>query len=119
MTYEAIIGLEIHVQLLTKSKAYCSDNAEYGGLPNTQVSPITIAHPGTLPKHNKLVVEHAIKMGLELNWDITRVNRFDRKNYFYADLPKGYQITQDKTPICTGGYVKIKTTEGEKTVHLP
>lgn len=118
MTYEAIIGLEIHVQLLTKSKAYCSDNAEYGGLPNTQVSPITIAHPGTLPKHNKLVVEHAIKMGLALNCDITRVNRFDRKNYFYADLPKGYQITQDKTPICTGGYVKIKTTEGEKKIHL-
>lgn len=118
MTYEAIIGLEIHVQLLTKSKAYCSDNAEYGGLPNTQVSPITIAHPGTLPKHNKLVVEYAIKMGLALNCDITRVNRFDRKNYFYADLPKGYQITQDKTPICTGGYVKIKTSEGEKKIHL-
>ncbi len=118
MTYEAIIGLEIHVQLLTKSKAYCSDNAEFGGLPNTQVSPITIAHPGTLPKHNKLVIEHAIKMGLALNCDITRVNRFDRKNYFYADLPKGYQITQDKTPICTGGFVKIKTKDGEKQIRL-
>ncbi|MCC6817518.1 MAG: Asp-tRNA(Asn)/Glu-tRNA(Gln) amidotransferase subunit GatB [Bacteroidia bacterium] len=118
MTYEAIIGLEIHVQLLTKSKAYCSDNAEYGGMPNTQISPITIAHPGTLPKHNVKVIEHAIKMGLALNCDITNINRFDRKNYFYADLPKGYQITQDKTPICTGGYVTIKTAEGEKKVRL-
>src|SRR5574343_483035 len=119
MTYEAIIGLEIHVQLLTKSKAYCSDNAEYGGLPNTQVSPITIAHPGTLPKHNKLVVEHSIKMGLALNCDITRVNRFDSKNYFYADLPKGYQISQDKTPICTGGHVDIKLKDGsEKRIGI-
>lgn len=118
MTYEAIIGLEIHVQLLTKSKAYCSDNAEYGGMPNTQVSPITIAHPGTLPKHNTSVVEQAIKMGLALGCNITRENRFDRKNYFYADLPKGYQITQDKTPICTGGFVKIKTKDGEKSIKL-
>lgn len=119
MTYEAVIGLEIHVQLLTKSKAYCSDNAEYGGLPNAQVSPITIAHPGTLPKHNTAVVEQAIKLGLALNCDITRFNRFDRKNYFYADLPKGYQITQDKTPICTGGFVKIKRKDGsEKHIGL-
>ena len=114
MTYEAVIGLEIHVQLLTKSKAYCSDSAEYGGMPNTQVSPITIAHPGTLPVHNAAVIEKAIKMGLALHCDITRYNRFDRKNYFYADLPKGYQITQDKTPICTNGYVKIKTENGEE-----
>lgn len=118
MNYEAVIGLEIHVQLLTKSKAYCSDNAEYGGMPNTQISPVTIAHPGTLPKHNIKVIEQAIKMGLALNCEITRVNRFDRKNYFYADLPKGYQITQDKTPICTGGFVKIKTKDGEKHIRL-
>lgn len=119
MTYEAVIGLEIHVQLLTKSKAYCSDNAEYGGLPNSQVSPITIAHPGTLPKHNSTVVEKAIKLGLALHCDITRYNRFDRKNYFYADLPKGYQITQDKTPICTGGFVKVKLEDGsEKKIGL-
>jgi aspartyl-tRNA(Asn)/glutamyl-tRNA(Gln) amidotransferase subunit B len=119
MKYEAVIGLEIHVQLLTESKAYCSDSAEYGGLPNTQVSPITIAHPGTLPKHNEAVVEKAIRMGLALHCNITRYNRFDRKNYFYADLPKGYQITQDKTPICTGGFVTIKTSEGkEKRIGL-
>ena len=119
MTYEVVIGLEIHVQLLSKSKAYCGDNTEYGGLPNTQVSPITIAHPGTLPKHNISVIEQAIKMGLALNCNITRYNQFDRKNYFYADLPKGYQITQDKTPICTGGFVKIKTKDGsEKKIGL-
>lgn len=119
MKYEAIIGLEIHVQLLTKSKAYCGDNAEFGAMPNTQVSPITVAHPGTLPKHNTAVVEQAIKMGLALNCNITRENRFDRKNYFYADLPKGYQITQDKTPICTGGFVKIKLKDGmEKRIGL-
>jgi len=119
MTYEVVIGLEIHVQLLSKSKAYCGDNTEYGGLPNTQVSPITIAHPGTLPKHNISVIEQAIKMGLALNCNITRYNQFDRKNYFYADLPKGYQITQDKTPICTGGFVKIKLEDGlEKQIGL-
>ena len=119
MTYEVVIGLEIHVQLLSKSKAYCGDNTEYGGLPNTQVSPITIAHPGTLPKHNISVIEQAIKMGLALNCNITRYNQFDRKNYFYADLPKGYQITQDKTPICTGGFVKIKLKDGlEKQIGL-
>jgi aspartyl-tRNA(Asn)/glutamyl-tRNA(Gln) amidotransferase subunit B len=115
MTYEAIIGLEIHIQLLTQSKAYCSDNATYGAAPNSQVSPISLAHPGTLPKHNKVVIEKAIMMGLALDCQITRHNRFDRKNYFYADLPKGYQITQDKTPICTGGFVKIKNKEGHVT----
>lgn len=118
-TYEAIIGLEIHIQLLTKSKAYCSDLAEYGALPNTQVSPISLAHPGTLPKHNKEVIEKAIMMGLALNCNITRNNRFDRKNYFYADLPKGYQITQDQTPICTGGFVSIKNKDGqEKSIRI-
>lgn len=114
MPYEPVIGLEIHVQLLTKSKAYCSDNAEYGGAPNTQVSPISLGHPGTLPFHNKEVVEKAITMGLALNCHIERYNQFDRKNYFYADLPKGYQITQDKTPICKGGYVSIKDANGNE-----
>ncbi|NQW42093.1 MAG: Asp-tRNA(Asn)/Glu-tRNA(Gln) amidotransferase subunit GatB [Bacteroidetes bacterium] len=114
MPYEPVIGLEIHVQLLTKSKAYCSDNAEYGGLPNTQVSPISLGHPGTLPFHNKLVIDKAITMGLALNSEITSYNQFDRKNYFYADLPKGYQITQDKTPICRGGFVTIKDANGNE-----
>lgn len=119
MKYEAVIGLEIHIQLLTESKAYCSDSAEYGGMPNTQVSPISVGHPGTLPKHNIRVVEQAVKMGLALHCNISRINRYDRKNYFYADLPKGYQITQDKTPVCTGGFVKIKLRDGsEKQIGL-
>ncbi|MES2617020.1 MAG: Asp-tRNA(Asn)/Glu-tRNA(Gln) amidotransferase subunit GatB [Bacteroidota bacterium] len=119
MAYEAVIGLEIHIQLLTNSKAYCGDSAEYGGAPNTQVSPVTLAHPGTLPKHNRMAIEKAITLGLALNCDITRINQYDRKNYFYADLPKGYQITQDKTPICRNGFVKIKLSSGEeKKINL-
>lgn len=117
--YEPVIGLEIHIQLLTESKAFCGDSAAYGGAPNTQVSPISLGHPGTLPKHNKTAIEMAIKMGLALQCDITRYNMYARKNYFYADLPKGYQITQDKTPLCTNGFVKIKTKDGnEKNIRL-
>jgi aspartyl-tRNA(Asn)/glutamyl-tRNA(Gln) amidotransferase subunit B len=119
MPYEAVIGLEIHIQLLTNSKAYSSDSAEYGGAPNSHVSVITLAHPGTLPKHNTSVIDKAITLGLALNCNITEFNQFDRKNYFYADLPKGYQITQDKTPICRGGFVKIKTADGiEKKINI-
>lgn len=119
MEYEAVIGLEIHIQLSTLSKAYCSDDAAYGGLPNTQVSPISLGHPGTLPKHNIKAIDQAISLGLALNCQITEENRYDRKNYFYADLPKGYQITQDKTPICRGGFVKIKNSEGvEKKINI-
>lgn len=110
--YEAVIGLEVHAQLLTKSKAFCGDSTEYGGEPNTQVSVISLAHPGTLPRHNKKAIEFAIKMGLAVGSTIREVNHYARKNYFYADLPKGYQITQDKTPICTGGSVKIKLKDG-------
>ncbi len=110
--YEAVIGLEVHAQLLTKSKAFCGDSTEYGAEPNTQVSVISLAHPGTLPRHNKKAIEFAIKMGLAVGSDIREVNHYARKNYFYADLPKGYQITQDKTPICTGGSVKVKLKDG-------
>ena len=117
--YEAVIGLEVHIQLLTKSKAYSSDSTEYGTLPNTNVSPITLGHPGTLPKSNKKVVEFAVKLGLACNCEIREVNEYARKNYFYADLPKGYQITQDKTPICTGGYITIKSKDkSEKKINL-
>ncbi len=117
--YEAVIGLEVHIQLLTHSKAYSSDSAEYGALPNTHVSPVTLGHPGTLPKANKRVIEFAVRLGLALNCDITKENIYARKNYFYADLPKGYQITQDKTPICTGGQVTIKDKNGsEKRVNI-
>ncbi|MCP2045763.1 Asp-tRNA(Asn)/Glu-tRNA(Gln) amidotransferase subunit GatB [Pontibacter sp. HSC-36F09] len=110
--YQAIIGLEVHAQLLTESKAYSSDSTEYGVLPNTNLSVITLGHPGTLPRINKSVVEMAVKMGLATNCDIRRYNIYARKNYFYPDLPKGYQITQDKTPICTAGYLDVKDAEG-------
>ncbi|AKQ45501.1 glutamyl-tRNA amidotransferase [Rufibacter radiotolerans] len=117
--YQAIIGLEVHAQLLTESKAYSSDSTEYGMLPNTNLSVITLGHPGTLPRVNKKVVEMAMKMGVATNCEIRRHNLYARKNYFYPDLPKGYQITQDKTPICTLGYMDIKTKDGgEKRIGI-
>jgi aspartyl-tRNA(Asn)/glutamyl-tRNA(Gln) amidotransferase subunit B len=117
--YEVVIGLEVHAQLLTKSKAYSSDSTEFGMLPNTNVSPISLGHPGTLPKANKKVIEYAVKLGLACKANIREVNEYARKNYFYVDLPKGYQITQDKTPICEGGYITIKQEDGtEKNINL-
>ncbi|HEY3403808.1 MAG TPA: Asp-tRNA(Asn)/Glu-tRNA(Gln) amidotransferase subunit GatB [Ohtaekwangia sp.] len=116
--YTLVIGLEVHAQLLTKSKIYNTDSNSFGSQPNTNVSVITLAHPGTLPLLNKKVVEFAIKMGLACHCDISRFQIFDRKNYFYPDLPKGYQLTQDRTPICKGGYVTINTKEGERDVKL-
>lgn len=115
--YEAVIGLECHVQLLTRTKMYSSDAAEYGALPNTNVSVITLGHPGTLPKVNKRAIEFAVRLGLAVKSNIREENQFARKNYFYADLPKGYQITQDKTPICNGGFVPIKLKDGS-TKHI-
>ena len=115
---EAVIGLEIHVQLLTKTKAFSSESAEYGGMPNTQLSVVNLAHPGTLPVHNTLAIDNAIKLGLALNCDIRELNNYSRKNYFYADLPKGYQITQFDTPICSNGEVRIKTDGGTKGIRL-
>ncbi len=88
-TYEIVVGLEVHAQLLTKSKLFCGDSIAYGAEPNTQVSPITLAHPGTLPKMNKKAIEFAIKMGLACHCQIEKQNYFARKNYFYPDLPKG------------------------------
>jgi aspartyl-tRNA(Asn)/glutamyl-tRNA(Gln) amidotransferase subunit B len=116
--YEAVIGLECHIQLLTKTKMYSSDVAEYGALPNTNVSVISLGHPGTLPMVNKSAIEFAVRLGLAVNATIREENQFARKNYFYADLPKGYQVTQDKTPICTGGYINYKDKDIEKRVNL-
>lgn len=116
--FELVVGLEVHIQLLTSSKAYSSDPAEYGALPNTNVSVITLGHPGTLPLFNKQVVEYAVKLGLACGCTIREENQFARKNYFYADLPKGYQITQDKTPICTGGKIRIKLDGEMKDIAL-
>ncbi|EON74947.1 Aspartyl-tRNA(Asn) amidotransferase subunit B / Glutamyl-tRNA(Gln) amidotransferase subunit B [Lunatimonas lonarensis] len=112
--YELVIGLEVHAQLLTNSKMYTADSTMYGNLPNTNISVITLGHPGTLPKVNKKAVEFAVKMGLACDCHITRRNIFARKNYFYPDLPKGYQVTQDKDPICVGGSVPIILSSGER-----
>lgn len=117
--YEVVIGLEVHAQMLTKTKAYSNDVNEFGAVPNTNVSPITLGHPGTLPKMNKKTIEYAIRLGIACGCDITENQNFDRKNYFYPDLPKGYQITQDHTPICTNGQIYIKDEkEGEKAIKL-
>ena len=116
--YEAVIGLEVHAQLLTHTKAYSSDIAEYGGAPNTHVSAVTLGHPGTLPVLNAKSTELAIAMGLAMHCTINRDNLFARKNYFYADLPKGYQVTQDTTPICTNGYLNIGDYGKEKKIRI-
>ncbi|MFT7343705.1 MAG: aspartyl-tRNA(Asn)/glutamyl-tRNA(Gln) amidotransferase subunit B [Lentimonas sp.] len=117
--YQAVIGLEVHAQMLTQTKAYSSDVNLYGSAPNTNVSVINLGHPGTLPKMNKKTIEYAIRLGLALNCDIAENQYFARKNYFYPDLPKGYQITQDLTPICTGGHVIVKDENGqEKKIGL-
>ena len=116
--YEAVIGLEVHTQLLTQSKLFCGDSAAFGADPNTHISPISLAHPGTLPKMNKKVIEYALKLGLVLQCDIVRHNYFARKNYFYPDLPKGYQVSQHTTPICRNGYVTISVNATEKNIKL-
>ena len=106
--YEVVIGLEVHAQLLTKTKAYSSDENIYGAKPNTKTSVISLGHPGTLPRSNKKVIEYAVRLGIAVGSKIRERNEYSRKNYFYADLPKGYQITQDTTPICNGGTIQIK-----------
>lgn len=117
--YRLVIGLEVHAQLLTSSKIFNADEAVYGGAPNTHVGVITLAHPGTLPKLNKRTIELAARMGLACHSRISPFQIFDRKNYFYPDLPKGYQLTQDRTPICVGGYITIRNKEGiEKKIIL-
>ncbi|MBK8562158.1 MAG: Asp-tRNA(Asn)/Glu-tRNA(Gln) amidotransferase subunit GatB [Saprospiraceae bacterium] len=116
--YEPVIGLEIHLQLATQSKAFCADDASFGGEPNTQVSAISLGHPGTLPRLNKKQVEYAVRLGLALGSRINLRNCFDRKNYFYTDLPKGYQITQDRLPVCVGGSLELQMEGYRKTVRL-
>src|SRR5436189_4173287 len=120
--YEIVVGLEVHAQLLTKTKLFCGDSIAYGAEPNTQVSPITLGHPGTLLKMNRKAIEFAVKMGLACNCAIEQQNYFARKNYFYPDLPKGYQVSQHTTPVCKGGAIKIKTGpptgQGEKLIRL-
>jgi aspartyl-tRNA(Asn)/glutamyl-tRNA(Gln) amidotransferase subunit B len=117
--YRAVIGLEVHAQMLTASKAYSSDKNAYGEAPNSLVSPVSLGHPGTLPVMNEKTIDFAIRLGLACGCTIREHQCFARKNYFYPDLPKGYQITQDKTPICTGGSIIIRDESGqEKAIGL-
>ena len=116
--YEAVIGLEVHAQLRTTTKLFCGDETLFGADPNTQVSPITLAHPGTLPMMNREAIDHAIRLGLACHSTIRLENYFARKNYFYPDLPKGYQISQHTTPICEGGWLDIQVDGQEKKVRL-
>lgn len=116
--YELVVGLEVHVQLSTASKIFSADSAGFGAGPNENISPISLGLPGTLPKLNARVVEYAIKMGLATNCTINSETHFDRKNYFYADLPKGYQTTQESQPICVSGYIDIKTADSANRIRI-
>ena len=116
--YETVIGLEIHAQMSTQTKAFCGDSAAYGGEPNTHISAISLAHPGILPKVNVKHVEYAVKLGLATNCTINQTNYFDRKNYFYPDLPKGFQTTQDNLPVCVSGMVRVKMGDKISNIRL-
>ncbi|MFI5124196.1 MAG: Asp-tRNA(Asn)/Glu-tRNA(Gln) amidotransferase subunit GatB [Chitinophagales bacterium] len=116
--YETVVGLEVHAQLLTDTKLFCGDSTQFGAEPNTHISPVTLGYPGTLPVLNKQAVAFAIKMGFACHSEIERHNYFARKNYFYPDLPKGYQISQHTTPVCKGGFVRISSSAGEKCIQL-
>ena len=110
--YEAVVGLEVHAELSTKTKIFCNCSTEFGSAPNTQVCPICMGLPGTLPVLNEKVVEYAVKAGLALNCSISMDSKNDRKNYFYPDLPKSYQISQFDKPLCNNGYIEIEDDNG-------
>lgn len=116
--YEVVIGLEVHAELSTKTKIFCSCPTEFGGAPNTHTCPICMAMPGTLPVLNEKVVEYAVKAGLATNCTISRNSKNDRKNYYYPDLPKSYQISQYDKPLCEDGEIEIETKNGKKTIRI-
>ena len=123
MRWDTVIGLEVHAELLTKSKIFCGCTAEFGGEPNSRVCPICSGMPGTLPKLNRAVVEHAVRVGLALECTILKQCKFDRKNYFYPDLPKAYQVSQLYSPICRDGHMDIiaggqKKRIGIREIHM-
>lgn len=118
MKYEAVIGLEVHAELLTDSKIFCGCSTKFGSEPNTQVCPVCLGLPGTLPVLNKKVVEYAVRAGLALNCTIANFSKMDRKNYFYPDLPKAYQISQYDLPLCSNGYIEIEVEGGTKRIGI-
>jgi aspartyl-tRNA(Asn)/glutamyl-tRNA(Gln) amidotransferase subunit B len=118
MNYEVVIGLEVHVQLKTQSKIFCSCSTEFGKPPNANTCPICLGMPGVLPVMNKKVVEYAIKACLATHCEVQTTSRFARKNYFYPDLPKGYQITQFELPIGLNGHINIETDGTPKKIGL-
>lgn len=118
MNFEAVIGLEIHAQLLTESKLFCGCSTKFGNPPNTNVCPVCMGHPGVLPVLNKKAVEYTIKMGLATNCTINRKSIFARKNYFYPDLPKGYQISQYEFPLCSDGYLELEIENQKRKIRI-
>jgi len=118
MQYEVVIGLETHAQLLTDSKMFCGCSTKFGAEPNTQTCPVCIGMPGVLPVINKKAIEYVIKTGLAMNCKISSYSRFARKNYFYPDLPKGYQISQYELPLCRDGYIKIITNGAKNKIGI-
>lgn len=121
--WETVIGLEVHIELATKTKLFCCCKTDFGAMPNTQICPVCLGMPGTLPVLNKSAVDFAIKAGIVTNCDISEYSKFDRKNYFYPDLPKAYQITQKEIPICKNGYLEIEnnrkiTRIGITEIHI-
>ena len=116
--YEMVIGLEVHVELKTKTKIFCGCSTAFGAAPNTQCCPVCMGMPGTLPVLNEQVVEYAVKAGLAIHCTIARYSKEDRKNYFYPDLPKAYQISQYDLPLCEHGWLDIQTKAGEKRIGI-
>src|SRR3972149_11554940 len=118
MKYEAVIGLEVHAQLLTSSKLFCGCSTKFGSEPNTQVDPVCLGLPGVLPVLNRKAVEYAVKMALATDCTVNNRSVFARKNSFYPDLPKGYQISQYDLPSCINGRVLVPLAEGEHAVGI-
>ena len=116
--YEVVMGLEVHAELATKTKIFCSCPTEFGGAPNTHTCPVCMAMPGTLPVLNEKVVEYAVKAGIAMNCEISRFSKQDRKNYFYPDTPRNYQISQYDLPLCTNGYLDIEVDGVEKRIGI-